>query len=65
MDPRGLELKSLVGIERGPDGGLKGPKGGTVGPTEVACRTHQSGGGGLHRSVHLGGSSPAPVFGRV
>ena len=45
MGPRELKLKSLVPLGRWQ---LVNPKnhGGCVGLTEVACRTHQSGGAG-------------------
>ena len=39
-----LELKILVGVERGPGGESKEPRRGPVGPTVMAKVNHQSGG---------------------
>ena len=39
-----LELKDLVGVERGPVGESKEPRWGPVGPTVMAKVNHQSGG---------------------
>ena len=48
-----FKLKSLVELARGPAYELKEPRG-CVGPTEVACGTHQSGGSGLVQQLHRG-----------
>ena len=48
-----FKLKSLMELARGPAYELKEPRG-CVGPTEVACGTHQSGGSGLVQQLHKG-----------